>query len=146
MDRTGDGIDRRHAMHTSYSERHVKTLVVDDSPTMRRILANSLQRIGISDCVHAEDGVDALAKFDSTIELVISDWNMPRMSGIDFVRQLRARPDGMTVPVLMVTTRGVSEDVVAAMQAGANQYIVKPFTPQVLKEKIDAVVARPAAA
>ena len=124
----------------------MKTLVIDDSPTMRRIVVNSLQRIGITDCVQAEDGLDALKKFDASIELVISDWNMPKMAGIDFVRALRARADGATVPILMATTRALSDDVTNALQAGVNQYIVKPFTPAILKEKIDYVLAATAGA
>lgn len=118
----------------------MKFLVVDDSATMRRIVINSLQRIGHKDVAEAGDGQEALDRFDSSIGFVITDWNMPNMSGIDFVRALRARPDGGEVPVLMVTTRSIKEDILAAVQAGANNYVVKPFTPQVLKEKIDHVL------
>jgi len=124
----------------------MKILVVDDSATMRRILVNSLQRIGYSDCVEAGDGSEALGKFDSSIQFVITDWNMPNMSGIDLARALRAHADGKVVPILMVTTRSVKEDIIAAVQAGVNNYIVKPFTPQVLKEKIDSVLSGAAAA
>ncbi|MBA4159994.1 MAG: response regulator [Gemmatimonadetes bacterium] len=119
----------------------MKFLVVDDSATMRRIVINSLQRIGFTSVVEAGDGEEALERFDSSVEFVITDWNMPNMSGIDFARALRARPDGQNVPILMVTTRSVREDILAAVQAGVNNYVVKPFTPQVLKEKIDQVVA-----
>ena len=119
----------------------MKFLVVDDSATMRRILVNSLQRIGFAECVEAEDGRQALEKFDASIGFVVTDWNMPNMSGLDFARALRATPDGKTVPILMVTTRSVREDIVAAVEAGVNSYIVKPFTPQVLKEKIDQILA-----
>jgi two-component system, chemotaxis family, chemotaxis protein CheY len=108
---------------------------------MRRILVNSLQRIGFAECVEAEDGRQALERFDSGVSFVITDWNMPTMSGIDFARALRAQPNGKTVPILMVTTRSVREDIVAAVEAGVNSYIVKPFTPQVLKEKIDQVLS-----
>ena len=119
----------------------MKFLVVDDSATMRRILVNSLQRIGYSDCVEAEDGVQALEKFEPSVGFVITDWNMPKMSGLDLAKALRAHGAGKTVPILMVTTRSVREDIVAAVEAGVNNYIVKPFTPQVLKEKIDQVLA-----
>ena len=119
----------------------MKFLVVDDSATMRRILVNSLQRIGYSDCVEAEDGVQALEKFDPSVGFVITDWNMPKMSGLDLAKALRAHGAGKVVPILMVTTRSVREDIVAAVEAGVNNYIVKPFTPQVLKEKIDQVLA-----
>ncbi len=118
----------------------MKFLVVDDSATMRRIVMNSLRRIGFSDFVEASDGVEALDSFDPSIEFVITDWNMPNMGGIDFVRQLRARPDGAQVPILMVTTRSVREDIVQAAQVGVNNYVVKPFTPDVLKEKVDQVL------
>lgn len=119
----------------------MKFLVVDDSATMRRILVNSLQRIGFADYVEAEDGRQALDKFDASISFVITDWNMPAMSGIDFARALRAMETGKTVPILMVTTRSVREDIVAAVEAGVNNYIAKPFTPQVLKEKIDQMLS-----
>ncbi|MES2524667.1 MAG: response regulator [Gemmatimonadota bacterium] len=122
----------------------MKFLVVDDSATMRRIVINSLQRIGFNDTIEAADGQEALAKFDSSVKFVITDWNMPNMSGTEFTKVLRTRPDGVHVPVLMVTARSVKEDILTAMEAGVNNYIVKPFTPQVLKEKIDALL--PAAA
>ena len=119
----------------------MRFLVVDDSATMRRILVNSLQRIGFTDCVEAEDGRQALDKFDSAISFVTTDWNMPTVSGIDFACALRAQANGKTVPILMVTTRSAREDIIAAVEAGVNNYIVKPFTPQVLKEKIDQVLS-----
>ncbi|MEO7996730.1 MAG: response regulator [Gemmatimonadaceae bacterium] len=122
----------------------MKFLVVDDSATMRRIVVNSLQRIGFNDTVEAADGVEALAKYDGSINFVITDWNMPNMSGTEFTKALRLRADGKTVPVLMVTARSVRDDILVAMEAGVNNYIVKPFTPQVLKEKIDSIL--PAAA
>lgn len=123
----------------------MKFLVVDDSATMRRIVLNSLQRIGYNDFVEAEDGVDALAKFDGSIGMVITDWNMPNMSGTDLARALRGRPDGAAVPILMVTARSVREDIILALESGVNNYIVKPFTPPVLKEKIDALLTAKAA-
>lgn len=122
----------------------MRFLVVDDSATMRRIVINSLERIGFHDTVEACDGKDALAKFDSSVRFVITDWNMPHMSGTELTKVLRSRPDGAAVPILMVTARSVREDILTAMEAGVNNYIVKPFTPQTLKEKIDALL--PAAA
>ena len=122
----------------------MKFLVVDDSATMRRIVINSLQRIGFNEVVEAGDGREALDQFDASVKFVITDWNMPNMNGIDLVRSLRARDDGKSVPILMVTTRSVREDIVAAVEAGVNNYIVKPFTPQVLKEKIDQLMSTPA--
>ena len=118
----------------------MKFLVVDDSATMRRIVVNSLQRIGFNEVVEAGDGREALDQFDASVKFVITDWNMPNMNGIDLARSIRARDDGKAVPILMVTTRSVREDIVAAVEAGVNNYIVKPFTPQVLKEKIDQLL------
>ena len=118
----------------------MKFLVVDDSATMRRIIINSLQRIGFNDAVEAEDGQDALGRFDGSVGFVITDWNMPNMSGLELARAIRARADGKIVPILMVTTRSVKEDILAAVEAGVNNYVLKPFTPQVLKEKIDAIL------
>jgi two-component system chemotaxis response regulator CheY len=112
---------------------------------MRRILVNSLQRIGFADCIEAENGLQALEKFDPRVSFVITDWDMPRMSGLEMTRALRAHGHGKTVPILMVTTRSVREDIVAAVDAGVNNYIVKPFTPQVLKEKIEQVLSSAAA-
>jgi two-component system chemotaxis response regulator CheY len=119
----------------------MKFLVVDDSVTMRRIMINALQRIGYTDVVEAVDGRDALTYFDESISFIITDWNMPQMSGLDFARAVRANPAGHTVPILMVTTRGAREDIVTAVEAGVNNYILKPFTPSVLKEKIDRLLA-----
>lgn len=118
----------------------MKFLVVDDSATMRRIVINSLDRIGYSHVVEAGDGVEALERFDSSIGCVITDWNMPKMSGLDLVKGLRARSDGQRVPILMVTTRSVREDILVAVEAGVSNYIVKPFTPQVLKEKLSVIL------
>jgi two-component system chemotaxis response regulator CheY len=123
----------------------MKFLVVDDSATMRRIVINSLQRIGFTDTVEASDGQEALAKFDSSVQFVITDWNMPNMSGTDLAMMLRRHADGATVPILMITARSVREDILTAMEAGVNNYIVKPFTPQILKEKIEALLLEPAA-
>jgi two-component system chemotaxis response regulator CheY len=119
----------------------MKFLVVDDSVTMRRIMINALQRIGYTDVVEASDGHEALALFDSTIGFIVTDWNMPVMSGLEFAREVRAHPAGQSVPILMVTTRGAREDIVTAVEAGVNNYILKPFTPSVLKEKIDRLLA-----
>lgn len=119
----------------------MKFLVVDDSVTMRRIIVHSLQRIGYSETVEAGDGNEALSAFDASIQFIITDWNMPNMSGIEFARAVRARPDGKQVPILMVTTRSARDDILAAVEAGVNNYILKPFTPPVLKEKIDQVLS-----
>ncbi len=124
----------------------MKFLIIDDSATMRRIVVNSLQRIGVTDVVEASDGREALNKFDSSIGFIITDWNMPNMAGVDFARAIRARDDGKTVPILMMTTRSLREDIITALESGVNNYVVKPFTPQVLKEKIDALLTAGVAA
>jgi two-component system chemotaxis response regulator CheY len=113
---------------------------------MRRIVINTLQRIGYSECIEASDGSEALERFDASVACILTDWNMPNMGGLEFVRALRARPDGAEVKVIMVTTRSVREDILQAAQAGVNNYVVKPFTPEVLKEKLDQVFARRGAA
>jgi two-component system chemotaxis response regulator CheY len=122
----------------------MRFLVVDDSTTMRRIIMNAMKTIGFDDLVEAADGNQGLQRCDETINLVITDWNMPVMSGLEFVRQLRAQPKTARTPVLMVTTRSAAEDILQAKEAGVTSYILKPFTPQVLKAKIDEVRAAPA--
>jgi two-component system chemotaxis response regulator CheY len=122
----------------------MRFLVVDDSATMRRIIINSLQRVGFGDFVEATDGIDALEKFDGTVDLVITDWSMPNMSGLELTRALRTY-EPRKVPILMVTTRSTRQDILDAVAAGVNNYIVKPFTPQVLKEKINLLVPATAA-
>lgn len=118
----------------------MKCLIVDDSATMRRILLNALKSIGFGDVTEAGDGKEALERLTPEIGLVITDWNMPVMGGLDFVRALRGSPATEKLPVLMVTTRSGKEDIMEAVQAGVNSYILKPFTPSVLKEKIDQLL------
>jgi len=121
----------------------VKILAVDDSVTMRRILTNTLKKAGFDQVVEAEDGVDAWAKLqrEDDVGLILTDWNMPNMSGLEFVKKVRSDPKFSNIPIIMVTVRGVKDDVLEAMRAGVNNYIVKPFTPQVLKEKIEKVLS-----
>ena len=116
----------------------MSVLVVDDSSTMRRIVANSLARIGISGIVEAADGREALNKFDpATIDLIITDWLMPSMDSVELARQLReARPHRADPTDRPLRLR---EEIIKAMEAGISNYIVKPFTPQTLREKIDAL-------
>jgi len=119
----------------------MKFLVVDDSVTMRRIITNALKRIGHTDVVEASDGRDALDRLDPSIELIITDWNMPHMNGVEFTRAVRGTLVGQSLPILMVTSRGAREDIVAAVDAGVSNYILKPFTPSVLKEKIERLMS-----
>ncbi len=119
----------------------MKFLVVDDSQTMRRIVNNALKSLGYEDIVEAEDGKDAITKlYGDKVDFVITDWNMPNMSGLEFTKAVRGDEQFANLPILMVTTRGMKEDVMEALQAKVNNYVVKPFTPQVLKEKIDLVL------
>lgn len=117
-------------------------LVVDDSPTMRRIVINALKTFGVTDVVEAEDGQDALDKLQAgNIDFVITDWNMPNMTGLELTKAIRSNEAFKSLPILMVTTRGLKEDIIEALKAKVNNYVVKPFTPQVLKEKIDSIMA-----
>lgn len=119
----------------------LKILAVDDSPTMRRIIVNTLKRAGYEDVDEASDGKDALAKLQvDKFDFVITDWNMPEMDGLAFVTYLRSSAEFKDLPILMVTTRSVKEDIVEAMKAGVNNYIVKPFTPAILNQKIEQVL------
>lgn len=119
----------------------MKILIVDDSPTMRRIVSNALRENGYTDLVEAEDGQDALTKLaDAAFDLVITDWNMPNMNGLQLTHAIRNHPRLSALPIVMVTTRGLKDDVITAMQAGVNSYVVKPFTPDVLRDKILLVV------
>ena len=121
----------------------MRFLVVDDSPTMRRIVANALREIGYSEVVEAEDGTDAINKLEANpVEFVITDWNMPNLNGLELTQFIRQSAKFGHLPILMITTRGMKEDVIAAMQARVNNYVVKPFTPEVLKEKIDSILRR----
>jgi len=115
----------------------LKILAVDDSPTMRRIIISTLKRAGFGNVTEATDGKDALEKLKADkFNFVITDWNMAEMDGLTFVTNLRQTEELKNLPVLMVTTRSVKEDIAQAMTAGVNNYIVKPFTPDTLKEKI----------
>jgi two-component system chemotaxis response regulator CheY len=120
----------------------LKLLVVDDSSTMRRIIKNTLQRLGFNDILEAEHGVEAWQIMEKTpdINVLITDWNMPEMNGLELVRKVRAEKKYETMPIIMVTTEGGKAEVITALKAGVNNYIVKPFTPQVLKEKLEDVL------
>lgn len=119
----------------------LKVLLVDDSPTMRRIIQNSLNKIGYDDLISAENGVDALEKLETVdVDMVITDWNMPEMNGEQLVIKLRENPKYKDKPILMVTTRGMREDVITAVKIGVNGYVVKPFTPEILKKKITDIL------
>jgi two-component system, chemotaxis family, chemotaxis protein CheY len=115
-------------------------LVVDDYNTMVRIIRNLLRQLGFTDVDDAADGSAALAKMNGKkYGLVISDWNMEPMTGYELLKQVRANPQTAGTPFIMITAESKTENVVAAKQAGANNYIIKPFNAETLKHKIEAV-------
>ena len=120
----------------------MKVLVVDDMSTMRRIVKNVLRQIGFSDIMEAENGQDALTKLKAGgFGLVVSDWNMPVMQGIDLLRAIRADAELKTLPFLMVTAEAQKENLIEAVQAGVSNYVVKPFTAEVLQGKLEKIFA-----
>ncbi|WP_045223589.1 chemotaxis response regulator CheY [Methyloterricola oryzae] len=119
---------------------NMRILVVDDFSTMRRIVKSIVKQLGFNNVDEAEDGKQALEMLKGgKYGFVVSDWNMPNMTGIDLLRAIRADPDLKDTPVLMVTAETEKQIVVDAIQAGVNNYIVKPFTPQVFEEKMNKI-------
>lgn len=119
----------------------LKILVVDDSPTMRRIIAGQLNQAGYYDIGQAEDGMDALDELEAgEYNFLLTDWNMPNMDGLTLIREVRAKAEFQQLPILVVTTRNTKEDVVQAIKSGANNYVVKPFGPSELSNKIQKVL------
>ncbi len=116
----------------------MKLLLVDDSSTMRRIQKTQLGNLGVNDIVEAENGEDALAKLQDNmpVDVVLLDWNMPVMDGMTMLKKVRANAAYKDVKVIMCTSESEKEKVIEALKAGANNYIVKPFTPEALKEKL----------
>ncbi len=118
----------------------MKVLVVDDFATMRRILKNVLKEIGFTKIVEADDGSTALAVLKKDeVGLIVSDWNMPEVSGLELLKAVRSDESTKDVPFLMVTAEGQKDSVVQAVQAGVNNYIVKPFTADTIKEKLEQI-------
>jgi two-component system chemotaxis response regulator CheY len=117
---------------------NMKILVVDDFPTMRRIVKTLLRQNGYSDFLEAEDGAQALAilRKNTAIEFVVSDWNMPNMTGIELLKAVRADPKLKHLPFLMVTAEAEKENIIEAVKSGVSNYVVKPFTGQTLAEKL----------
>ncbi|MFA6629028.1 MAG: chemotaxis response regulator CheY [Sulfuricurvum sp.] len=120
----------------------MKLLVVDDSSTMRRIIKNTLSRLGYEDVLEGEDGIQGWSILDTNPDMgmLITDWNMPEMNGLELVQKVRSDSRFTDLPIIMVTTEGGKAEVITALKAGVNNYIVKPFTPQVLKDKLSAVL------
>jgi len=118
----------------------MRVLVVDDFATMRKIVRNILKQIGFEDIIEAEDGTAALQLIkNDKVGLVVTDWNMPNMTGLDLLREIRQNPQTSNLPVLMVTAEGLKENVMEAVKAGVSNYVVKPFTAEVLQEKIETI-------
>ncbi|KGK41697.1 histidine kinase [Nitrincola sp. A-D6] len=124
-------------------KKDIRILVVDDFSTMRRIIKNLLRDLGFTNVEEADDGKTALPILkQGRIEFLITDWNMPGMTGIDLLKEVRADPELSSIPVLMVTAEAKREQIIAAAQAGVNGYVIKPFTAVVLKEKIEKIFER----
>lgn len=127
-------------------DRQMKILVVDDFSTMRRIIRNLLRDLGYTNTHEADDGASALPMLKGGgFDFLITDWNMPGMQGIDLLKSVRADPQLAHLPVLMVTAESKRDQIIEAAQAGVNGYIVKPFTAQTLKEKMEKIFERLAA-
>lgn len=121
----------------------MKILIVDDFSTMRRIVKNLLRDLGFNNTHEADDGLTALPLLKSgNFDFLVTDWNMPGMTGIDLLKEVRADEKLQNMPVLMVTAESKREQIIEAAQAGVNGYIVKPFTAITLKEKIDKIFDR----
>jgi two-component system chemotaxis response regulator CheY len=125
------------------ADKNMKFLVVDDFSTMRRIVRNLLKELGFTNVDEAEDGVAALGKLKGgNFEFVVSDWNMPNMTGLELLKAIRADASLKHLPVLMVTAEAKKENIIEAAQAGASGYVVKPFTAATLEEKLNKVFER----
>ncbi|WP_370977988.1 chemotaxis response regulator CheY [Agaribacterium sp. ZY112] len=124
-------------------DKNMKILIVDDFSTMRRIIKNLLRDLGFTNTQEADDGSTALPMLRSgDFDFLVTDWNMPGMTGIELLKEVRADAKLVSLPVLMVTAEAKRDQIIEAAQAGVNGYVVKPFTAQVLKEKIDKIFER----
>lgn len=124
-------------------DKNMKILIVDDFSTMRRIIKNLLRDLGFTNTQEADDGSTALPMLRTgDFDFLVTDWNMPGMTGIDLLKEVRADSKLVGLPVLMVTAEAKRDQIIEAAQAGVNGYVVKPFTAQVLKEKIDKIFER----
>jgi two-component system chemotaxis response regulator CheY len=122
------------------ADKNMSFLVVDDFPTMRRIVRSLLKELGFTNVEEAEDGQDALNKLRAgSFEFVVSDWNMPNLDGLEMLKEIRQDDALKALPVLMVTAEAKKENIIAAAQAGANGYVVKPFTAATLEEKLNKI-------
>lgn len=121
----------------------MKILVVDDFPTMRRIIKNLLKQLGYENIEEAEDGIQAYSKLKNNgFEFIVSDWNMPNMDGFELLKKVRSDPQLKDIPFLMVTAEAEKDKVIEAIKAGVSNYIVKPFTAEILREKMDRIMEK----
>lgn len=121
---------------------NINVLVVDDFATMRRIVKGVLKELGFKNIVEADDGSSALQELKKDdFGLIVSDWNMPKMTGLDLLKAIRADDKYKNIPFIMVTAEGQKDNVVEAIKAGVSNYVVKPFTPDTLKEKLEKVLS-----
>ncbi|MCX5854688.1 MAG: chemotaxis response regulator CheY [Deltaproteobacteria bacterium] len=122
-------------------DKQMKILVVDDFATMRKVIRNLLKQVGYENIAEAEDGVTALKALKSQkVDLIVSDWNMPNMTGLELLKEVRADEELKQTPFLMVTAEALQDNVIAAVKAGVSNYIVKPFTAETLNEKIKKIL------
>ena len=120
---------------------NIKILVVDDFATMRRIIKGTLRQIGFTNIIEADDGDVALERLkDNKVGLILADWNMPNQTGFDLLKAVRSDGSLNAIPFIMVTAEGKKDNVVKAVKAGVSNYLIKPFTPEDLKEKIEIVL------
>ena len=118
----------------------MKVLVVDDFATMRRIVKNVLRQVGFTNIIEADDGKTALKELKKeNIDLILCDWNMPEMPGIDLLKQIRSDDDLKDIPFVMVTAEAQKENILEAVKSGVNSYVVKPFTAETISEKLKKV-------
>lgn len=121
-------------------DKNMRILVVDDFATMRRIIKNILRQLGMNNVVEADDGTTGWEVLNKdNIDFIISDWNMPQMTGIELLRKVRASEEYADLPFLMVTAEAQQENIIEAVQAKVSNYIVKPFTPDTLEQKINKI-------
>ena len=118
---------------------NLNVLVVDDSKTMVRIISNTLSRIGVKNILSAYNGKEGLEQYIlNKLDIVFTDWNMPVMNGLELVKHIRKI--NQDIPIVMITTEGGKREVITALKAGVDNYIIKPFTPQVLREKLSDIL------
>ncbi|MBZ0272076.1 chemotaxis response regulator CheY [bacterium] len=122
------------------TDANMKIITVDDFSTMRRIIKNLLRQLGFQNVVEAEDGASGLEMVrQEKVDLIISDWNMPRMTGLEFLQEVRNDPSLKDIPFIMITAEAEKEKIIQAVQSGVSNFIVKPFTAEILRQKINKV-------